>query len=515
MRSDIIRTYKAVHTWTGITTGLLLFVAFYAGALTMFKAPLLRWAEPAVLAPAPAVLSGDQLIARTLAQRPETAKEFTLHLEGPLRLSWQKTRRDDSPFIAAPDADGSIAIGQTRSAGLDWLVDVIHRTGGLPLDVETGTMVTGLAAGLYTVALVSGLIILLPSLIKDLFALRLGHNLKRLWLDAHNLVGLFSLPFHLVMALSAVVFGWHDLLYDSLNEAVYKGQMRTVMRASNPPAPFAGDKSTAVPLGVDVLLAHVAVVAPGFRPTSLQYRDFGTKAATVRVSGEDPRYLVRGHGFLLLGAVSGSVIGTEYLPGQQGVWASVVSSFFALHFGSFGGDTVRWGYFALGLAGAFLFYSGNLLWIESRRRRQRGGDECPGQSRSSRTMAALTVGICLGCVAGLSAAIVAARWLQGVFIDVNGWSRGIYYIIFVLALFIALRHGAARAAAPLLGLAALCTAAIPLSSLLLWRSAVPGIDVVAACGAVVLAVLARKTAARAAHGPADSVWSAAHNAKKV
>lgn len=53
----------------------------------------------------------------------------------------------------------------------------------------------GIVSILYAVALVSGVIVLLPSLIKDLFALRLGANLKRMWLDAHNVVGIVSLPF--------------------------------------------------------------------------------------------------------------------------------------------------------------------------------------------------------------------------------------------------------------------------------------------------------------------------------
>jgi hypothetical protein len=51
MRSDTLRTYKTVHTWTGIIAGLALFIAFYAGALTMFKAPIARWVSPPSVAP--------------------------------------------------------------------------------------------------------------------------------------------------------------------------------------------------------------------------------------------------------------------------------------------------------------------------------------------------------------------------------------------------------------------------------------------------------------------------------
>ncbi|MGE4278326.1 MAG: PepSY-associated TM helix domain-containing protein [Magnetospirillum sp.] len=513
MRTDIIRTYKAVHTWTGITTGLLLFVAFYAGALTMFKQTLQRWSEPVSLAVA-APIGADQLIARTLALHPEFAKDFTLHLDGPARLSMKQSRRDTEPMLAIAGAEGDIVVRQDRSSGVDWLVDVVHRTAGLPVDLELGTAITGLAAALYALALISGLIILLPSLVKDLFALRLGKNVKRLWMDAHNLVGLVSLPFHLVMAFSAVVFGWHDLFYDALDQGVYQGRMAAIMRISNPPPPFAGDKTPVRTLDVAAILARSAEIAPGLHPTAIEYRNFGTKAATLRVVGDDPRYLVRGHGFLSLGGTDGAVLNREYLPGQQGTYSAVVSSFFALHFGEFGGDTVRWGYFFLGLSGAFLFYSGNLLWIESRRRPRRGQVEVPSQNRSTRIMAGLSVGVCLGTVAGLSASIVAARWLQGQFLDVNGWSRAVFYLVLVLAVGHALRHGAAPSAPRLLWLAAGATMALPLTSLVLGRTAAPGVDAVALGAGVVLALSARKTARRVARGPIDSVWSAARLEKE-
>ena len=53
--SDIIKVYKDVHIWVGIVCGLMLFVAFYAGAITMFEKPLERWATPpsALAAPPP------------------------------------------------------------------------------------------------------------------------------------------------------------------------------------------------------------------------------------------------------------------------------------------------------------------------------------------------------------------------------------------------------------------------------------------------------------------------------
>ena len=58
--SDIIKVYKDAHTWAGIVCGLMLFIAFYAGAITMFEKPLERWATPpSQLAEAPPLEDAD------------------------------------------------------------------------------------------------------------------------------------------------------------------------------------------------------------------------------------------------------------------------------------------------------------------------------------------------------------------------------------------------------------------------------------------------------------------------
>ena len=36
VRADILRTYQGVHTWTGIITGLVLFIGFYAAGVIGF-----------------------------------------------------------------------------------------------------------------------------------------------------------------------------------------------------------------------------------------------------------------------------------------------------------------------------------------------------------------------------------------------------------------------------------------------------------------------------------------------
>lgn len=542
MRSEFIRIYKAVHTWTGIVAGMALFIAFYAGAITIFKEPLTRWAAPPVAGSAGAAVSlpeAQTLIIRTLREHPDVAKDFRLNLETaehlPPGLAWQ-VRDDDADdhghasarhFVATLDAGGIPRVDEAHPSGLAEFIDVLHRVVGLPFDNDPNRWVMGVIAALYALALVSGVVVLLPSLVKDFFALRVGRNLKRMWLDAHNVVGIVSLPFHVVMALTAVVFAYHDGFYFVQDELIHGGKLASAFQGAgrgSTPAPSAAPRDPAALLPPAELLARVQELSPTFEAASLQYLNATGPRATVRVWGRDPtahspRFA---GGFVAVDPYSGKILNVDYLPGRQDAAFATVGSFFALHFGTYGGMPVQWMYFLLGLAGAWLFYGGNLLWVETRRakasREAAAADPPPPQRRDVRLMAAATVGVCLGCVCGISATIVAGKWLHGHVADLNAWHHYVYYAVFFGAIAWAFAAGAARAAVNLLWLAAAATCAIPLTTLLGWlvpglgpwahtSGASLGVDLTALAGALGFAWMALATARRVTFGPTDSVWS--------
>ncbi|MBH1964862.1 MAG: PepSY domain-containing protein [Comamonadaceae bacterium] len=532
MKADTVRTYKSVHTWTGIVSGMALFIAFYAGALTVFKEPLRNWSTPpAAIVPTVPMDDIHELIAKTVVSTPAAAKAFTVRLEGDKavpRVEWQvkdpnADDHDESAvrhFSARLGPGDNVQVDEPRPSRLVEFIDVLHRVVGLPVDSDPNRWIMGVVSALYFVALISGLIVLLPSLIKDFFALRVGKNLKRMWLDAHNVVGIVSLPFHLIMALSAVVFAFHDQIYEIQDKAVFEGKW-SEMYSPRPAKP-----SEAPPLNPAQMLTPtqltqiVKEASPGFEPTSLQYTQVTGPRAAVRVWGKNieavsPR---AAGGFAQLDPYSGKILSMDYLSGKQTTANLFISSFFALHMASFGGLAVWWLYFLLGLAGAWLFYSGNLLWVESRRKAQRRNDgDMPVQRRDTAWMAAASVGVCLGCVAGLSLTIGAAKWLPGRVIDMAAWHVGIYYVVFFGSVAWAFLRGAARSSVPLLWLSALCTAAIPVSSLIGWLmpasglwmdGAQLGVDITAAVGALAFIWMARATGRRVRNGPKDSVWAA-------
>ncbi|EMD83300.1 PepSY-associated TM helix domain-containing protein [Pacificimonas flava] len=514
VRTDIVKMYKEIHGWVGIVSGLALFIAFYAGAITMFEEPLQRWATPpAQLAPPVPLERTQELIDRVLAAHPEAADDYQVHLqtgpERPARMTWETDlpggggHHEHEIWYAALSPDGALQVTRQGPSPVAELVDVLHQQVGLPFPHEVAMPIMGAVALLYTIAIVSGLIVLLPSLVKDLFAVRIGRNVKRMWLDVHNVLGLFSLPFHLIMALTAIIFAFHDQFYDAQGAAF--GGAPPPEAAVAGPAPEA-DRSVLGPMGVT---ARLAEQAPGFQPVEIGYGVGRNGIPTVRVSGRDERYGLRGPtlGFAELDPYTGDLTGTDYMPGHQDGWSATVTSFFALHFGNFGGAPVRWSYFLLGIAGAFLFYTGNLLWIESRRRRERKAGAVQ-QTRSTKVLAVLTVGVPLGCVAGISVTIAAAKPFGAS--ATEGLHSVVYYAVFLAFTGWALVRGASRAGSELLAATALAALSVPATTLLtmgLHPPVVPIVDFLSLILAFALLIMFRRTALRARGGPADSVWA--------
>ncbi|MBD9470445.1 PepSY-associated TM helix domain-containing protein [Pseudoxanthomonas sp. PXM01] len=518
IRSDIVKVYKDVHIWVGIVSGLMLFIAFYAGAITMFEKPLERWATPpSALAPPPPVSRAPELVRAVLTEHPRAAKNYSVVIattpDAPARVIWRERGerpRQFTEFGASFAPDGTLQVEQLRKAPVAQLVDTLHQMVGLPFPDAVARPIMGIVALLYAVALVSGVIILLPTLAKDFFALRIGKNIKRLWLDVHNALGFVSLPFHLVMALTCVVFAFHDPFYDLQGKVVYPDGIQWGEEEHAPP-PRPGTPL----LPADELLRRVQTQLPGFEIQSFTFQQ-GEDRVEGRVTGLDVRHGTRARTYASthLDPYTGEVDPHD-LPGHMERWDGAVNAFFMLHFGSYGGNPVRWLYLLLGLGGALVFYTGNLLWIESRRRKQRDAG-LPEQKRSTRILGALTVGVSLGSVAGISATLAATKWLPAQVDNVAAWHEGIYYAVFVLAVAWAFARGSARGAYELLWLAALATALVPLGSLAglwgvagTWNHGGSGIAVDLTAVAVVPVLLwaAARTRRRALGGHRDSVWS--------
>jgi hypothetical protein len=171
----------------------------------------------------------------------------------------------------------------------------------------------------------------------------------------------------------------------------------------------------------------------------------------------------------------------------------------------------------MGVGGAFLFYSGNLLWVESRRKRRQ-----QQQGRAQINLARATVGACIGLCVAVSAAFVAAQWFEWLAqrrdVDVASGIGWVCFATWGLCLLWSSMRTPVRAAQELLWLATLATVLVPVAhgfatGWWFWKSAVAAqwglfcIDVGALAMAFGFAALERATARRAVMGEPNSVWA--------
>ena len=516
MKAATIRRFQTVHTWTGLLAGFALFVAFYAGALTVFHDEIAAWQSPPWRTTPDARVSTDELIQRLLARHPETHDDFGIVLpdgsNGAPYAFWQG--KDGARFATASQMDAPTA--DAGGSNLADFVYALHDSLGLPL---VGLYLMGIVSVLYGLALVSGFLIHLPQLLGDLFALRAGRNLKRLWQDAHNAIGVLSLPFHVIFALTGAIFCLFTVMLFALNTVSFDGKLFSTFAQAVATAPTTNPSGVTSPmLSPEQLIARArtAALAEGvssFDPDYLHFVHYGDRNAIVEVRGLS-QHTLGTYGTVALSARDGSVLAAHVGNGLDANGISW-SALYALHFGSFGGNTVRWLYFVLGLAGAFLFYSGNLLWIESRRKRRH-----VDQPRRTRIMARATIGVCVGTCLGISGAFAATLIAVHLGVDPTAPQQVACYGLFLCACAYASLRAIPRATVELLAATSLLTMAVACTDLILNASAllqadspqslaVLGVDLTGLVLGLLFAAFARTASRRARNGDPHSVWALA------
>lgn len=519
IRGDILRTYQSIHTWTGIIAGLVLFIGFYAGSLSMFEDEISLWATPSThqLSQIP-TKDLDSLIDIATSKFDKAQQGFTLNFnENYSPMTWSEEgggrglQLDHIVRHATLSNQGELITQVELSNELGDLIDTLHRTAGIAGTIgheDIGVLILGIAAILYFLALISGVIFLLPTLTKSFFALRKNKGANRFWLDSHNLVGVISLPFHLIISLTVVVFAFHDVFYGGLSVAY--GDKPLFERPTKAPTEYSIEQ---LPV-VNTYFNKVNELTDGYEIQSLEFSGLSSKQPSLAIIVFSEQEMMRSNtgDIIYMNPYTLQPTFSSIQLTEEEVYVPYITSFFSLHFGGIGGELGKWVYFIMGLLGAFLFYSGNLLWLEKRRKKQ------AKQSKSNRFMASLTIGICLGSMLGVVATMLLSKWLYYVNININSGYLACYYITFFSSLIYVFVRGAARSSFQLLYCLSIGCLLIPLTSILsmlvfdisLWTSMLlPSImvELTALIFAILFYYAALKAKHRAYHGEDNSIWA--------
>lgn len=349
------RLVYVLHSWTGLIFGWLLFAVCLSGTLVVYKFPLKALANPAlVAAPLQDRIGPDAALAAFRMQYPQwqpsvvafPADIFSIHH---YTVVARTPEGEQNRFWIDPST-ARISI-KLESAFADFILR-LHANLFLG---QPGRWLVGILGIVMLVSLGTGLWFHWRRLRRDLFNLRLGEQARKAWGDLHKLLGVWVLPFHLVIALTGAWLGIESLIGIRASDS---NPIEIVGAGAGDPRPIAEIVDSAVQL------------RPDFRPTHVNMANYGAAGATIRVQGDLPGYRLvqRGQTMLVFDADSGRHLQTVDRR-EQGLARRVLAMVRPLHYGYF---WPFWGellYFILGIGTTLLTLSGMLIWADRDRRR--------------------------------------------------------------------------------------------------------------------------------------------------
>jgi len=364
-----VRAMLAGHSALGIAFAALIYIVCLTGTLTVFMHELKRWEQP----DAPRIEEG--LTAEAAANAVESTYRKALALNAAHDVFVMGPSSTQQRLLAnfhdhdsgveghwLGDAAGNLVV-EEHAPWAEFITDLHIR---LHLPNTWGLFLVGLTGVALLSSLISGLLSH-PRLFKDAFALRWGGSRRLQEADLHNRLGVWGLPFHVVVSTTGALLGLSTLIVGVLALAAYDGDSEKAFATILGPLPTADETAAPVP-DIAAMIRTVRAEHPDAEFASVFIQHIGKAGQAVNLGMKTPGHLAMSNAYYFDGA--GKPLGDGGLEtgtiGQQ-----ILGALQPLHFGWFGGFAVKIAYGILGLALTVVTHSGITIWLARRRERGR------------------------------------------------------------------------------------------------------------------------------------------------
>ncbi|WP_295545942.1 PepSY domain-containing protein [uncultured Pseudacidovorax sp.] len=453
-----------LHIWAGLLVGWLLYAMFLTGTVSYFKEEISQWMRPEVphrvdqpdaAAVAERVMAGLQARA---ADSPQWSFALPDDRNPLVDAFWRKPgvqgRRAFESATFDPHTGRVVAARDTR--GGEFFYRFHFQFHYMP--VLWGRWLAGICAMFMLVAIVSG-VITHKKIFTDFFTFRWGKG-QRSWLDAHNVLSVLGLPFHLMITYTGLVTLM--LLYMPFGEqaAFRTPAERRLLTAQTsasvqPQAP-SGQAAPLAPIGGMVRQAQARWGTDGLGRVTIA--NPGDAVARVVVTRGDEGRVSTSPQYMLFEGRSGRLLEVRDSVGPAAETRGVM---YALHLGRFSDGVTRWLYFLVSLAGTAMVGTGLVMWTVKRRTR------LPDPARPHFGFW-LVERLNIAAIAGLSIAMAGMLWANRLLPlgmpQRAEWEVHAFFIVWATTLLWALLRPARRAWIELLWTAAAMLALLPVLS---------------------------------------------------
>ncbi len=383
-----------LHTWAGLLPGWVLFAIFVTGTASYFRPEITAWMQPEAARRVSALDAGRHALAHLAEVAPDSPRWAIVLPDArssELKVFWREPppRRFKSADL---DPLGRAEPVARKTHGGEFFYRFHFQ---LMLPHPWGRWIACFAAAFMLVALVSG-VATHRRLLADMFLFRRTRDGRRPWLDFHNITAVLALPFHFLIAYSALVIFTHMYLpwtgkaLDAIGEKP----------AGIAPATVGTRESPADAVSVEEVFSATARLWGEKRSVRrIDVTGRGTPDATITLTRADgPAVSLHARESLTFSAVTGEPIKqTDTIgPGRAaGGWL------YGFHLARFADPVLRALFFIMGAMGAAMTGTGLALWTLKRRDRLaktgRGGRF--GYWLVSRLNVAFVTGLPIACAA--------------------------------------------------------------------------------------------------------------------
>jgi uncharacterized iron-regulated membrane protein len=398
-------TFWDVHAWSGVLCALILHLLFFFGAFTLFQDEIKVWEDPLLQQGEPARVTEHEvaaLVDRYVPRDTSAIESFSVFLGDPVRIAYQargaeevELRLHSQTGLTSPD----------RAYMAQWLDD-LHS-----LSIEQASWlerIAGLACVLLGLALVTGILIHLKDLVRQLFQLRTGKGMKVLWSDLHKLTGVWGLPFLLLFAWTGALLNLDDWLENGVRRSHFANDSHAADVA------LSGKTETAAPevqaqrsIPIADLVARARRELPGVTPRFFFFEGVDRGPGSLEVFGSQAG-VFQGESRVKLSIGDGSVLHLHRAGVDETRWQVARRWLYELHYAAYGGPgplgiLVRGLYAAFALASCVALLTGNWIWLARRDEKRRHW--------GNRLLARLTIGFGAGLSLALAVLFIACRLL--------------------------------------------------------------------------------------------------------
>ena len=469
MKEGFRQSMAWLHTWSGISVGWVLYFIFLTGTAGYFSAEISRWMRPELPLSSAPIESREAVriaLARLNVDAPD-ADQWTITMpdrvqEPFVRLAWRKAGVDGAAPTTAVvypgmplGPDGARAV-ERQTGGGTWLYQMHYRLNYL--DLNTGAWIVGFCSMCMLVSILSG-VITHKKIFSDFFTFRPRRG-QRSWLDAHNVLAVVALPFHLTITYSGLVLlmvTYMPLVLSATYGPEIDDQI-PFFEATNPRLAEEKPAGTPAPLtAIEPLLDQAAHDNVAGRLVSIRARYAGDAHARITIT-QQYEVPLRGNYQQVFDGVSGARI--ETTPDRTGPWWAH-DLLIGLHEGRYAGPALRWLYFLSGLIGTAMVATGLVLWTVKRREKSVGGRA----SRGLKLVERLNVGTIVGLPIGIATYFLANRVIPGGLDGRGAWEAHLLFLVWAATLCYAAIRPVGRAWIELCTMAAAMFVILPLVNL--------------------------------------------------